>query len=156
MRTVRFLAAIALLISVSAYADSASHRRSAERLMELFNVPTTTQLAVQAIVEQQAATNPGVGAFSDAFRSFAAQYLSWDALKGPILEVYVEEFNEEDLRQLVAFFETPVGRKFVERSPVVAEKVGQRVEKILADRQVELRRLIAEQELKALGTGPVR
>ena len=124
--------------------------------MELFNVPATTQLAVRAIVEQQAATNASVGAYPEAFRSFAAQYLSWDALKGPILEVYIEEFSEDDLKQLVAFFETPAGRKFVDRSPAIAENVGQRVEKIMADRQTELRRMIADQELKTLGTGPAR
>lgn len=56
----------------------------------------------------------------------AAFLIEFDALMPKIYEasakVYMEEFTKEDIKAMLAFYESPVGKKMAEKSEVIATK----------------------------------
>ncbi len=74
------------------------------------NVPAEQKAAVQKAQE-------------DAHAAIGQQ-LSWDAVKGDFIQAYAEAFSEDDLKGLVAFYNSPLGQKLVEKQPAVTEKMG--------------------------------
>ena len=56
----------------------------------------------------------------------AAFIIEFDALMPKIYDasakVYMEEFTKEDIKAMLAFYESPVGKKMAEKSEVIATK----------------------------------
>ncbi|HEY6328519.1 MAG TPA: DUF2059 domain-containing protein [Blastocatellia bacterium] len=52
------------------------------------------------------------------FRAF----FSSDDLLNRIATIYAEAFDEEELNQLAAFYQTPAGKKFIEKTPEITLK----------------------------------
>ena len=51
-----------------------------------------------------------------------AEELAWDRMKAFTLQVYREAFTQREVDDLTAFYESPTGRAFVEKMPVVMAK----------------------------------
>jgi hypothetical protein len=137
-KTLLAVSVAVLMLSQVAYADEATHRQLAENLLISMhvdkNLPVIRQILVNAIltplVEGQMKTEPAeaqllIQKISDLF----AQEFTWEKLKPDYTSLYAEMFTEEELRALTAFFNTPIGKKYVEKSPELARKsmeIGQR------------------------------
>jgi len=56
----------------------------------------------------------------------AAFLIEFDAslpsLYDKIAKVYMEEYSHDDIKQILKFYETPVGKKMTEKAGVIAEK----------------------------------
>jgi hypothetical protein len=50
------------------------------------------------------------------------QELCWDKLKEPLVTTYAESFSKEELEGLIKFYESPIGRKIVEKQPEIQTK----------------------------------
>ena len=51
-----------------------------------------------------------------------------DELSGVVVKVYASNFTADDLRALIVFYKTPVGQKFLQKTPLLAQQtmaVGQ-------------------------------
>ncbi len=55
--------------------------------------------------------------------------MSWQQLKEPMIEAYSQVFSADEIEQLVAFYQSPVGRKLVEKSPELNDVPLQLIEK---------------------------
>jgi hypothetical protein len=75
-------------------------------------------------------------------KEFLGKYMSWDSLKADMVKIYMEEFTESELGELNKFYQTPVGRKTVEKMPVLmtkgAQLGGQRVQKHMPELQAAI------------------
>lgn len=48
--------------------------------------------------------------------------LSWDKLKGKFITLYGEAFSVEELDALIKFYESPIGKKLVDKQPEIQQK----------------------------------
>jgi len=48
--------------------------------------------------------------------------LGWERMKDVYVQVYTETFSQEEIEGLIAFYESPAGRAFVTKMPVVMQK----------------------------------
>jgi hypothetical protein len=51
-----------------------------------------------------------------------------DELSDAVVKVYARNFTADDLRALIVFYKTPVGQKFLQKTPLLAQQtmaVGQ-------------------------------
>ena len=48
--------------------------------------------------------------------------LSWDRLKDKFVNLYGEAFSVEELEALIKFYESPIGKKLVDKQPEIAQK----------------------------------
>jgi hypothetical protein len=75
---------------------------------------------------QGAAASPDRQKILDDFKkkSMAAidEQLDNDKLKSIYIQIYSENFSQDEVDQLVAFYESPTGKMFVAKMPLVAQK----------------------------------
>jgi len=62
-------------------------------------------------------------AAAEKARAAMAEEMGWDKLRPLIVQVYAESFSEDEIQGLIAFYESPTGRMFVERMPQVTERM---------------------------------
>jgi uncharacterized protein len=51
--------------------------------------------------------------------------LSWDKLRPLMVQVYTETFTQEEVEGLTAFYESAVGRAYVDKQPIAMQRAGQ-------------------------------
>jgi uncharacterized protein len=61
---------------------------------------------------------------SEAHTFFAANF-KWDEVKPKLAKLYADTFTEAELREIIAFYETPAGQKAVAKLPVLTQVGGQ-------------------------------
>ncbi len=79
--------------------------------------------------------------------------ISWDNLKEDYISIYAETFTEEELKGLVTFYKSPVGRKFIEKQPELMKRtmeISQEKMMELIPKMQELAKEMEEQEAKVV------
>ncbi len=57
------------------------------------------------------------------------EVMAWEKVETEVVDLYVAELTEPELRELIAFYETPTGKKLLERVPALMQggaEIGQR------------------------------
>ena len=58
--------------------------------------------------------------------------LRWEVLKPLIVKVYVDTFDQDEVDGLNAFFRTPVGQRFADKQPLVAQRSAVAMQSVMA------------------------
>jgi hypothetical protein len=88
--------------------------------------------------------------FREKFNRIMAEELSWPRMRELQMQIYRESFSQEEIDDLIRFYESPTGQRFIQKMPVVMQKTMQHTQQ----RMVSLRQKIAQaaaetaQELK--------
>ncbi len=142
------LTAFCFLISLNLKAQDASftpaHLKAAEEMLSSMDMPTAFSSTINNMIKAQSANVPldKQKAFSDTMQAFMNKYLTWDLLKTDMAKIYASEFSEQEIKELTKFYQTPLGKKMIEKSPVMMQKgmlIGQ---KAVMAHQAELQEMI--------------
>ena len=118
------LIAIGILSCQStAVADDQSRRKAAEDLLVVMNVQQTMDDAIDQMIDMQMKANPQMAPMSNVLKQWAAKVLSYASLKDELIKIYAGELTEDELKQLAAFYKTPVGKRWIEAMPKINAKV---------------------------------
>lgn len=109
-------------------------RADIERLMEVTNAADMGaqmgNLVAQQVVQMSGAETPeAVRRCREIAAEVVGRALADQDLVEEVIPIYAKHFSHEDIRQMIAFHETPLGRKSIEVMPrLMAEsmQVGQR------------------------------
>jgi hypothetical protein len=145
------IAVAVLLVPVAQLrADAVSHRAAAETLLESLDMQNTLNNVVDQMLLQQQKQNPGIKQFEPQMREFFAKYMSWESMKEDVIQSYMEVFTEGELKELTAFYMTPVGKKAIQKLPELMAKGAvrgqQRVEEHLPELQAAIEKAAAEKK----------
>ncbi len=118
-------AASALLPAVARAQGAPSSRQAlALELITLTRVSESIVAGIEANLAAQRMSAPQVPAeFWDLFLTRAKG--GADSLARLIAPVYVEAFTEQELRDLLAFYRTPLGQRLIERQPMILTRSSQ-------------------------------
>lgn len=109
---------IGLLVGTgSAQASEASHRAAAARLLQVVHMRDTLNKTMERVIDLQIHAAPQMAPFRDVMLKFAHKYMSYDSLKGALVNEYTQAFTEKELDDMIAFYETPTGRKAIRLMP---------------------------------------
>ena len=150
----------ALLLSVPAFASDESERLEAaqqlvdQTMTENFTKQMSSSVwpTIEPVVR---AKNPNVNdetvrQLADSFNALMAQYLG--TLMQDMVPVYAKYFTAEELRQLLAFQSTPLGKKSIEVQPkIMAEampRIMQGVQTLLPQINQEFAQIVRQQGLE--------
>ena len=114
-----------LIGSVSAHAVTDAHRNAAEELLQITGLKESLNRTAEQLVDFQIRQNPQMAPYRAVFLEFFKKYMSYDNLKNDIIQIYVEEFSENELKDIIRFYKTPTGRKTIEKLPVLMSKGAQ-------------------------------
>lgn len=158
------LLACALFLSTSVFAQNAS-QESIDKLLKVSNAEQmVTSIHTQLDTSMKAAmtqalksSDAGADAekYAEAFAKKMSEEvkaeLSWEKMRDLYRQIYAESFTQEEVDGLVAFYESPAGKAFVAKMPVVMQKSMQlmqqrmgpmveRLQKSLQDTVIELQK----------------
>src|SRR3990167_6938769 len=141
------LCAVAILTcgSAQAFADASSHAADAERFLQLAQADKLV-VPVYAQVQQMFAQR---FAESSTCNTELDRAVAWDKVEPDMIKLYTSNFNEQEMQELVSFYQSPLGQKVLQKMPMLTEKSAQmtqgkletavpKVNKLLADMTAEL------------------
>jgi hypothetical protein len=145
--------AAACVVPSTLSADEKSHRKAAEELLLATNIESQLRSSIDQSIALQIKVNPQLAPMRGVFDRFFAKYMSWDALKDDVISMYVDAFTEPELREITAFYQTPTGKKMVQKMPeLMAKGMQLGVSRVQAN-QAELQQMIRD-ELSKKNQGP--
>jgi uncharacterized protein len=133
--------------------QNSSHYKAAEQMLNLMDMPHILQKSVDEMVKVQVQQNPSIAPFETVMKQFLAKYMNWESLKPDMIKIYMDEFTEPELAELNKFYQTPVGKKTIERMPTLMSKGAQLGAQRVQAHMPELQAAIAE-EAKKQGGAP--
>lgn len=139
MRLARVSAALAVVIvlgSRSALAQdgtyTASHREAVRQLMEVTHVRELTEQSGDAMLKGQLQQMPQLAPYANVLQDFYREQMSWTALEPEYTRLYLELFTEPEVRELITFYQSPLGQKLLAKMPVLMTKSSE-----LATRRIQ-------------------
>jgi len=86
------------------------------------------------------ATNQSDQARSDLAKipSVMAETLSWESIRAPLSAAYADVFSPEELEALIAFFESPAGRKYLAEKPALDKRKRDIMMRLATDAAVKM------------------
>ena len=106
-----------------------SHEQATLELFEALKMESTFEATLEASLQQVVQQNPQLVEYMDVMREFFRKYMSWGSLEDEMAQVYMKAFTEKEMRQLIAFYRTPIGKKAAQTVPQLAADgmaIGQR------------------------------
>lgn len=139
-RAITLLLATLLLVigPVHLLADEASHRAAVKQLFILTAMQQKIEESVDSVLALQIAQNPALRDHETVAREFLERHIGWNSLEDALTGMYLTEFSEEDLNAMNAFYDSPAGRKVIERLPVLVQKRNQLASRRLQENIGEL------------------
>lgn len=139
----RILLVLSVLFgSSSLIADIESHQNAAIKLMDLSGTKEVMESTQQQMIELQIQQNPMLAPYRSVLSNWSTTYLSYDALAPELAEIYMDYFSEEELNELIRFYETPVGSKVISTLPDVMYQTTQLGADIASQYTPELEKMI--------------
>jgi hypothetical protein len=136
------IGAIALIQPAPARADEASHRKAVESLFTLMGMENVLTQSIDQMLAMQVQQNPALAQYQPQMKAFLSKYMSWASLKDDMAKIYMAEFSESELNELTKFYQTPLGKKSIQKMPALMAKgaeIGQkRVQEHLPELQAAL------------------
>ena len=123
------IGALAVLSPATTRADEASHRKATETLFDLMGMETMISQSIDQMLAMQVQQNPALAQFQPQMKAFLSKYMSWASLKGDMTKLYMAEFSEAELTELTKFYQTPLGKKTIQKMPTLMAKgaeIGQK------------------------------
>jgi uncharacterized protein len=140
-RISRTLAAAAVALALSAPARAAAPDENARHadIRKLMALTGAGELGVQAARQMLQALRPMVPDAPEAFWNDFASRLDPNDLVEMVIPIYAKHLGPEDVKKLIAFFESPTGRKLTSVQPIILQEsmaAGQQWGKRIAEKMV--------------------
>lgn len=144
--------------SAQVLADAKSHAADAERFLLLaradkLTVPVYGQ--VQQMFAQRFAESNAPQSEKAVLETYQAQAnaaleqaVGWDKLKPDMVKLYTTTFSEAEMRELIAFYESPLGKKMLEKMPTLTSQSAQLTQGKLETAVPKVNQLLADMTAK--------
>jgi hypothetical protein len=155
MKTVILAAAVTLLHGFALAQEPSS--TSLERLLEVTQARKTNDAVIQQSTaalagmfeeatalknltgERRIRTEKAAASFLQKMNGIISEELAWERVKILTLQLYREIFTQKEIDDLIVFYETPTGKAFAEKMPVMLQKstslMQKRVEAVMSRMQ---------------------
>lgn len=117
---------------------SPAHVQAAEEFLMAMQTPQQLEEGINSMVELMLQSQPTMIPYRTTIKDFYAQHLSWNALKDQYVGITTGLLSEEELKKLTAFFQTEVGKKFIEKQPEMFQKTAELGYQVMQENQDEL------------------
>jgi len=128
--------------SASAAAPAAaiapSHLAAAKEYLAQVGVLDMAMTGAQMAMDQQIAQNPALRPYRDAMLAWARDLFGSEEAGTAFATLYAEVFTEAEIRQLMEFARTPVGRKASANQTVLAQRGAELGQRLAQSHQADL------------------
>jgi hypothetical protein len=90
---------------------SPSHLAAARELVDVVRLVEVAAVGVNVSIDEQIRGNPAMEPYRTTMKEWGSALFATDEAKNAFAGLYASTFTEAELRQLVAFYRTPLGQK---------------------------------------------
>ncbi|MEO7215679.1 DUF2059 domain-containing protein [Mucilaginibacter sp.] len=123
-----------------------AHLKAAEDVLTASGAATNLQGNVATMLKQASANVPADKRpkFMEVMKTFMDKYMNWEIIKDQMAAMYAKEFTEKELKDLVVFYNSPLGKKVNEKQPILFQKGSEIGQQAVQSHQVELQQMMQE------------
>ncbi len=124
--------------------DSARMARAME-LLDAMHYDSVLHQSIGIMLDAQLEANPLLKDYRDVLEQFFDRYMSMEHVGPPTAALYAARFSEQELRELIGFYSTPLGQKVVDLTPELTQagvRIGQ---EIVRQHSAELMMMMSQQ-----------
>lgn len=140
--------------------QSMSYNQKAEKFLDLIHadkMATPAYMQVQGMFEQLFIDSKAPANKQAVLESYLAKAdavldknIGWDVLKPEVVKLYTSNFTENELAQLIEFYESPTGQKMLKQLPMVTMQTTRLIQSKIPKAAPEINVLV-EQMARDLG-----
>jgi uncharacterized protein len=144
MNRIIFTVLTFLLVGPAFAQQKSAHYRAAENLVDALGLEKNYENSISAIIQSEGRRLPAdkQQQFRGALKEFLEKYAPWPVVRPRYIAIYMEEFSEKELNDITAFYKTPSGAKFMERSPALLSKGILFGQEIALENKEEMRKIM--------------
>jgi hypothetical protein len=101
---------------------TAGQMAAARELLEVMHLQEVSAVGVKVALDEQIRANPQLEPYRAAMNAWGAEIFASEEAKTAFATLYAGAFSEADLRQLIAFYRTPLGQRVATSQATLAEK----------------------------------
>jgi hypothetical protein len=122
--------------------ETSARHQAASELLSLMNMDSMLVEGVMTLLDAQLRANPEMQHFRGVMESFMRETLAWERVGPLLVDLYSETYTEAELRDIIAFYRTPTGRRLLETQTELMARAAE-----IGDQQVQGRRDVLERLL---------
>lgn len=123
-------------------ARTSDEYKACYRLFEVMKMDETMDQTIVKMVDMQTKNLPQMVKLRPAMLEFFRKYMSYESLKKETADIYLKYFSMQDIRQLIEFYQTPLGGKFVKNQVNLTTECAQLGMKRVQEHQNELQEML--------------
>ena len=85
---------------------------------------------------------PDTNKIGPVVKEFLNKYISYESVKKELAKIYLDNFTIKEIRELIEFYQTPLGRKVAEKTPILSVEGAQLGSRRVLEHQNELQQMI--------------
>lgn len=145
-----------LAVSLMTLCMSTQAAEPVYELMDLVGSKDQMEQISDQMVTVITSANPALAPHKDIIADWSNKYFTWDAMKEDMAVIYRKHFTDAEIKKLIEFYQTPVGKKAIEVMPQLFQEGSQIGMKIGQEHQAELQEALekAQKELEAKTDAP--
>ena len=121
-----------------------SHEQAAVQLIRLMNIEQQMSGAAEAMANVMVQQNPTLSPYRDVILEWAGSFMTWEVFGPYLARMYAEAFTEAELGEMVAFFQTSTGQKWLTLTPQMMNEQAQLGAREAQARQRQLQTMLRE------------
>lgn len=135
MKNIKFMALLfvaTLFCSLGVFAKEESFRDSVEKLLLLTQQDKIANQVFEQVkpmvLQQLSLTNISkeqsviIDKFMNKIFDALKDEMSWDKMKVDYIQIYMSVYTKEEIQQLIAFYQSPIGQKMIEKTPLLIQQ----------------------------------
>lgn len=99
-----------------------AHREAVRRLIEVTRVRELMEESTQTMLKGQLEQMPQLAPVANILEDFYREQLAWSVVEPDFTRIYLDVFTEREVRDLIAFYQTPLGQAMLAKMPVLMAK----------------------------------
>ena len=142
-RMVMLLGLLLTLVVVQAQTpEKSKHYKAAEELLLTMNMEQAIAESLEQMLALQLRNNPNLQPAEATLKQFFNKYMSWEALREDYIQIYMEEFTEKELKDMMSFFKTDTGKKMAAKQTTLMMKGAQLGQNKVQEHMSELQEML--------------
>lgn len=117
---------------------AASHVRAAERFLVVTDAEKLMNEQTDQALQIQLRRSPATAQLLAPSQAIMRKYMTYEAVKPDLIKAYTATYSESELNQLVAFYQTDLGKMMLDRAPKVLALTRAATEERMKAAQPEL------------------
>jgi uncharacterized protein len=131
-----------LVVAQAQTPEKSKHYQAAEALLLTMNMKQVIDESLQQMLALQLKNNPNLQPAEATLKQFFSKYMGWEALREDYIKIYMEEFTEKELKDMISFFKTDTGKKMASKQTILMMKGAQLGQSKVQEHMGELQEML--------------